>query len=105
MDRDYAGRPCQKRDPPHHPTLRPRDLAALDRVSSTKSCRNENALLQAARRARYGTRLRQTGGLTADQGRDPEPLYGPWNAPNSTRGMRPSKGGENLALGRVMQHV
>jgi hypothetical protein len=44
MTGDYAGRPCQKRDPPHHPTLRPHDLAALERVSSTKSCRNENAL-------------------------------------------------------------
>ena len=32
------------------------------------------------RRARNGTRRRQAGGRTKDQGRDPEPLCGPGNA-------------------------
>ena len=47
----------------------------------------QNARLQAARCACHGPRLRQAGGRTPDQGRDPEPIYGPRNAANSTRRM------------------
>ena len=70
------------------PSSRPHELAALKRVSSAKPGRNKNALPQAAWRARHGTRLRQAGIRSANQGRDPEPLYGTRNAANSTRGMR-----------------
>ena len=51
----------------------------------------------------YGVRLRQTGGRTADQGRNTEPLYSTWNAANSTRWVRLFTGRGNSALGRFVQ--
>ena len=52
----------------------------------------QNARLQAARCACHGPRLRQAGGRTPDQGRDPEPICRPRNAANSTRPMTLSIG-------------
>ena len=47
----------------------------------------QNAVLQAARRARQGARLRQTDRRVPDQGSNPEPLHGPRNDANSARGV------------------
>jgi len=99
----HSRRPRQERNPPRYPASRPHDLATLESVSSAKFDRDQDALLQAARRARHGTRLRQAGGRTADQGRDPEPLHGLGDAANSTRGMSLFKGRGSLASGRFVQ--
>ena len=47
--------------------------------------------------------LRQAGGRTADQGRDPDPLYRPWTAANPARRTSLSEERGNPALGRFMQ--
>jgi hypothetical protein len=72
---------------------------AMERLSPTKPGRNKDAMLQAARGTRHGTRLRQAGGRATDPSGNPEPLHGPRDAANSTRGMSLSKGRGNSTSG------
>lgn len=74
---EHTGRLGPERNCPRNSTPGPHHLEALQRVSQTKSGRNKDAVLQTARRARHGPRLRQVGGRAPDQGGYPEPLHGP----------------------------
>ena len=91
----HPGCSGQKRNPPRHPSPWPHHLAALERLPPTKPGRNKDAVPQATWRTCHGARLRQTSRRATYQGRNPEPLHGPRNAANSTRGMSPFKGREN----------
>ena len=90
MAGDHARCTGQERNPARHISTWPHDLAAVERLPPTKPRRDKDALLQAARRACHGARLRQAGGRATDEGSNPEPLHGPWNTANSARGISPS---------------
>ena len=97
MDGDHTRRTSPERNPSHHPPPWPHDLAALERLSPTKPGRDQDAMLQVARGASHGARLRQAGRRTTNPSGDPEPLHGPWNAANSASGMTPSNRRGNSA--------
>ena len=69
-----------KRCPSQLPMPWPGYLAAIDRLSPTKSARGQDTLLQAPGREHHVPRHRQAGRRAADQGRHPDPPHRPRKA-------------------------